>query len=115
MVSNIRDTSGLKYEEYGSEHIHGHNLTPVDTFSTTEWLNKDWNIMVMRQRGRIIYWLTISVLTRKCDVSTIDCYIMHTNLFIQSKPQIVPCDHPTIACIGSANRVKAISDHDPKL
>jgi hypothetical protein len=33
-------------------------------------------------------------------------------------PQIVPCDHPTIAFIGSANRVKAISDHapiDPKL
>jgi hypothetical protein len=25
----------------------------------------------------------------------------------------VPCDHPTIACIGSANRVKAISDHAP--
>jgi hypothetical protein len=34
------------------------------------------------------------------------------------KPQIVPCDHPPIACIGSANRVKAISDRvpiDPKL
>jgi hypothetical protein len=31
------------------------------------------------------------------------------------KPQIVPCDHPTIACIGSANRVKAISDHHEKL
>jgi hypothetical protein len=31
------------------------------------------------------------------------------------KPQIVQCDHPTIACIGSANRVKAISDHWPQV